>query len=87
MIAIKSKGRVPTYCGQSCKQRAYLNRRLSGPMQLLAQDIATAKVRAIIRSEIWDVLVKENVVSRSTPKPDKPTRSRAHLRVVRDDDQ
>jgi hypothetical protein len=43
-ITIKAEGRVPTYCGQSYMQRAYSNRRLSGPRVLLARDIATAEI-------------------------------------------
>jgi hypothetical protein len=56
-------------------------------MQLLAQDIATAKVRDVIRSEIWDILVKLGLAGGPPPKPDKPTRDLSHLRLVRDDDQ
>ena len=44
IIKIKSKGRVPTYCSQTCRQNAYLKRRYTGPMELLAQDIATVRV-------------------------------------------
>jgi hypothetical protein len=46
---------VPRYCCASCRQTAYLKRRIT-PMGLLAEDIATAKVRAIIRTEIWKAL-------------------------------
>jgi hypothetical protein len=87
VIAIKAKGRIPTYCGQGCKQRAYLNRRLSGPMVLLAQDIATVKVRDLIRREVWDILLKTNLVHGSPPPPDRPTRKRPALRIVHDSDQ
>jgi len=85
VIKTKAKGRVPTYCGQTCKQRAYFNRRLSEPLVLLARDIATVTVRGIIRREVWDILLKANVVSRFSPPPDKPTRKRPDLRLVTED--
>ena|ERR1700676_2107054 len=87
VIATKAKGRIPTYCGQGCKQRAYLNRRLSGPLVLLAHDIATVQVRDIIRREVGDLLLEANVVSGSPPPPERPTRKRPELRIVRGDDQ
>jgi hypothetical protein len=85
-IKVAIKGRVPTYCGQPCKQRAYKKRQLSSPMVLLSQDIATMKVREIIRREIWDILTRAGLVSGSPPLPDKPKREKPRLRIVPDSD-
>ena len=43
-------GLPPTFCSQSCRQRAYEQRRWSPlhPMELLAWDIDTARVRNVI---------------------------------------
>jgi hypothetical protein len=35
---------------------AYLKRRHRGPMELLSQDIATVRVRAVIREEVMPAL-------------------------------
>ena len=80
-IKVSAKGRVPTFCGQSCKQRAYLKRRRVGPMELLAQDIATVKVRAVIRDEIWKILTQAGLVGGNLPPP-PPKPRRAQLRVI-----
>ncbi len=84
-IKVAIKGRVPTYCGQSCKQLAYKKRQFAGPLVLLSQDIATMKVRDIIRREVWDLLVRAGVVSGSPPPPDTPKSEKPHLRIVSDD--
>jgi hypothetical protein len=39
-LEVKAKGPLPLYC-RGCRQRAYEKRRYLGPMELLAQDIAT----------------------------------------------
>jgi len=87
VIRPKAKGRIPTYCGQGCKQRGYINRRLSGPLVLLARDIASVQVRDIIRHEVWDILVKAHVVSGKPPPPERPSRKRPELRIVRGDEE
>jgi hypothetical protein len=55
-------------------------------MVLLSQDIATMKVREIIRREIWDILTRAGLVSGSPPLPDKPKREKPRLRIVPDSD-
>ena len=60
---MKGKGRVPSYCSQTCKQVAYLKRRHRGPMELLAQDIATMRVRAVIRKEVMYCLEQLGLVT------------------------
>ena len=82
-IKVSAKGRVPTFCGQGCKQRAYLKRRRVGPMELLARDIATVQVRAVIRDEIWKLLRQAGLVGGDLPPaPTKPRRSGPQLRVI-----
>ena len=81
-IKVKSKGRVPTYCGQACKQLAYLKRRIDGPTLLMARDIATAKVRDAIRQEIWAVLLQVGLVTGKPPPPPKPQREKPKLRLI-----
>jgi hypothetical protein len=87
LLAAARKAASRPIAGQTCKQRAYFNRRLSGPMVLLAQDIASVRVRDIIRHEVWDILLKANGVRGSPPPPERPTRKRPELRIVRGDDQ
>ena len=82
-VKVGTKGRVPAYCGQSCKQRAYLKRRRVGPMELLAQDLATARVRAVIRDEIWKILMQAGLVDGDPPPPaESSRRMRPQFRIV-----
>ena len=86
-IKVKIKGRIPTYCRQTCKQQAYLKRRYRGPMELLAQDIATVRVSAVIRQEVMHCLALLGLVSPGTPPPSKPRAKTTALRIVGDGDQ
>ena len=80
---MKTRGRLPSYCSPTCKQRAYLRRKYRGPMELLAQDIATMKVRGILRQEIWAVLKEVGLVTQPEPPPPRPKRDQTrHLRLV-----
>jgi hypothetical protein len=85
-ITVAAKGPIPTYCGQSCKQQAYESRRHRGPMRLLAEDIATASVRGLIRSEIWNVLAEMGLVKRTPPALAKQTATKTPLRLVKNDE-
>jgi hypothetical protein len=84
-IRVKGKGRIPTYCSQGCKQEAYLKRRHRGPMELVSQDIATVRVRAIIREEVMYCLAQLGLVSPRTPPPPKPRAKAPALRIVEQD--
>jgi hypothetical protein len=86
-IKIKSRGRVPKFCSPTCRQLAYERRKWQRPtpVELLAQDTATIKVRDFIRAEIWAVLQTANLVPPNQPPPlTPPKRQRpTHLRVVK----
>jgi hypothetical protein len=84
-IEIESRGRVPEFCSQSCRQRAYEQRKWARPaaVELVARDLATAKVREAIRAEAWNLLRQIGVVSAPQPPP-APTRSpKPTLRLVK----
>ena len=84
-IKIASRGPVPTYCSQSCKQRAYERRKYRGPMLALIEDTETVKLRALIRNEITNILTENGVIARPTPRPVKPIAS-PKLRLVKKDE-
>ena len=52
-VKVKSRGPIPRYCSGSCRQTAHLRRRNISPMTLLAEDLATERVRGVIREEVW----------------------------------
>src|SRR5262245_50448529 len=83
-IKLKEKGPVPLYCGRNCRQRAYERRRYGGVMVMLAQDIATAKIRDVIRAEVIAVLTDARLLPEQLPpallRPRK--RPRPNLRLV-----
>jgi hypothetical protein len=85
-IKVAAKGPIPTYCGQACKQLAYESRRHRGPMRLLAEDIATASVRGLIRSELLEILIEIGVVDRTPPASARRTTTKAPLRLVKNDE-
>jgi hypothetical protein len=53
-------------------------------VELLARDLATAKVRAFIRAEIWSLLEAAGLIAPNQPPPlpPKTRRKPAYLRVV-----
>ena len=68
---VNSRGRPPTFCSRSCRQRAYEHRKWSRPhpVELLARDIDTARVRDIIRQEVREALLAAGIIlPRSAPK-------------------
>ena len=84
-IEIKPRGRTPDFCSQTCRQRAYEQRKWARPaaVESLARDLATAKVREAIRAEVWSLLREIGLVAAAEPtpaprKPRKPT-----LRLVK----
>jgi hypothetical protein len=78
---IKSRGRPPTFCGRSCRQRAYERRKWSRPhpVELLARDIATVQVRDFIRQQVREILLQAGI---DLPPPPPKPRRRANLRLV-----
>jgi hypothetical protein len=71
---------------------AYQQRRYRGPLEALAQDIATNRVRAVIRTEIWLLLVQIGLVAGPPPDRQKTpalprTGELTHLRLVTDRDR
>ena len=76
------RGRPPTFCSRSCRQRAYERRKWSKPhpIELLARDLATVQVRDLIRQIVRDELVLAGIIL--PPSPPKPKRRGPPLRVV-----
>ena len=73
---------APTFCGASCHQRAYEQRKWSRPhpVELLARDIASARVRDFIREQARELLLEAEIILPS-PAP-KPKRRHPPLRLV-----
>jgi hypothetical protein len=86
-IKVKNKGPVPKYCGQACKQEAYLRRRFRSPVELVARDLASIEVREVIRATIMD-MVQQGSVKSNLPPPimHKPKPKKPNLRLVKNDD-
>jgi hypothetical protein len=78
----KSRGRPPTFCSRSCCQRAYERRKWSRPqpVELLARDIDTARVRDVIRREVREILVEAGIIL--PPPAPKPKRRAPPLRLI-----
>jgi hypothetical protein len=80
-------GRPRKFCGRSCRQAAYLKRAAHRPrpVELLAADLAHAKVRNWLRREIWDLLMQAGLVSAPEPPPTPargPRRPQPKLEIV-----
>src|SRR5215813_6008171 len=69
--------RPPTFCSRSCRQRAYEQRKWSRPhpVELLARDIASVRVRDVIRQALLGAGI-------NPPPPPEPKRRRPPLRLV-----
>src|SRR4029453_19619164 len=72
---ISPRGRPPTFCGRSCRQRAYEQRKWSRPhpVELLARDIPSARVRAFIGEQVRELLLEAGITP-PPPPPPKPKR-------------
>ena len=79
---INSRGRPPTFCSRSCCQRAYEQRKWSRPhpVELLARDIDTARVRDFIRQELREGLLAFGIIP--PPPAPKPKRRGPPLRLI-----
>jgi hypothetical protein len=80
---VQARGRLPLFCSQSCRQRAYEKRRWSRPsvVEALAQDLATSEGRAIMRNEVLAILRQYRLITYPTPPP-TPARKRPELRLI-----
>jgi hypothetical protein len=87
-MKVALSGRLPAFCCQTCRQRAYERRKWSRPhaVEALAKDIATARVRTVIRQEIWAALRELGLVDAAEPPSQSPSRRPALRLVKRSDD-
>ena len=82
-LKVKAKGPLPLYC-RGCRQQAYERRRHGGVRMMLAQDIATAKIREVLRKEVVLVLTQLGLITNPPPAPPSPPRPKPrHLQMVR----
>lgn len=75
-IAVPPVGRIPRFCGPSCRQQAYVARKPPAPkaaVVLPPSTEATDAIRRLIRSELWDLLTKAGVVAGPMPPADTET--------------
>jgi hypothetical protein len=82
---VRPRGRPSKFCSRSCRQRAYEERKWSRPhpVELLARDIATARVKDVIRQIVREVLVEAGIISPLPPPPPPKPKRRGHsLRLV-----
>ena len=79
---INSRGRPLIFCSRSCCQRAYEQRKWSRPhpIELLARDIGTARVRDVIRQEVREALLAAGIIL--PPPAPKPKRGGSPLRLI-----
>jgi hypothetical protein len=84
-IMVAPRGRVPTYCGQTCKQQAYERRRRRGPMLALVEDIATAKIQQIIRDEVRNCLVQAGLIDAVGAVPRASKAQKPKLSLITND--
>jgi hypothetical protein len=86
-MEVRPSGRLPVFCCQTCRQRAYERRKWKRPhaVEALADDIATARVRDVIRHEIWMALRELGLIDEPEPPPQSP-RPRPMLRLVKRSD-
>jgi len=79
-IKVAAKGRIPTYCGQTCRQRAYERRKHRGPLFALIEDVHATKLREMIRTEVRKFMEGIGVVD-NTPSPE-PAAKTPNLRLI-----
>jgi hypothetical protein len=76
------KGRVPTYCGQGCKQQAYETRRHRGPRLALIEDIASAKLQGMFQSELRNFLLQAGFIDGMEIAPATSTARKPKLNLI-----
>jgi hypothetical protein len=78
------RGRLPDYCSQSCRQRAYESRRALGstPSFLLQHDMDDIRTKDGIKRAVVDVLRELGFLAQPLPQQ----RTQPRLRIVEDDE-
>jgi len=84
-LPVKPRGRLPRFCCQTCRQRAYERRKWSRPtlVQAAVQDLAQAQLTAVVRAEIWSFLRQAGIVNGPPPATSTKPRRVPNLRQVR----
>jgi hypothetical protein len=84
MIKVNPHGRIPEFCSQTCRQRAYEKRKWARPaaIEIVARDLATTKLRAAIRAETLSVMRQMGFVSAPEPPPPPKKKPKPMLRLV-----
>ena len=82
-IRVGSHGRLPRFCSQTCRQRAYERRKWQRPhlMQHLHDELFDIRVEAAVHR----VLQRQGLASEPAPSA-PPRRKRPTLRVVKSDE-
>jgi hypothetical protein len=75
---------VPVFCGAICRQRTYEQHKHGRPalVDLLARDLATVKVKDMIRAIVIEELIRAGLLPPGTPPPPKPEPRRPYLKVI-----
>jgi hypothetical protein len=82
-IKVEPRGRLPRFCSQTCRQRAYERAKWGQPhLAALHSDLATVEMRTAIREEAWAMLRQAGLVQASTPPPMPRRKPRPDLRLV-----
>jgi len=83
---VQFRGRVPKFCSRTCRQHSYEQHKWARPtlIELLAQDIASVRVRDVIRAEILSILNQAGLVPEPTPpSAHNKTSPGHHLKLVK----
>jgi hypothetical protein len=87
-FALPARGRLPEYCSQTCRQRAYEARKWQEKLlphgvapALLQKDLVPTLNRAFIKELVREILVEEGPPAVSPPAKHRKPQPR-HLRLV-----
>ncbi len=84
-LPVKPRGRLPQFCCQTCRQRAYEKRKWGRPtvVEALAFDLAHSKIKAALRGEIWSLLQQVGLVEEASPPPITKPRRTPDLKLIK----